>query len=511
MKPGNKWIAAALVCVFWAAAPAFAQDESSDREADIFGAAESAPAADAAPASTSRNAAPEAATASPAAGPTSGGDDREADMFGGGTDSQSSKPDEYNATPTPRVTEGLIGDKISLAERRLDIGGQLWMQFNTSLREDSTGQNTTLSGPHLLDIYGDARPNDRIRAYVRSRLSYNYANPPPLIPGLPANNQTIGIALDQLWLKFDLGQVVYITAGKQRIRWGSSRIWNPTDFLNSQRLNPLNVFDVRLGVDLLKVHLPIESLGWNFYAIADFDRMTSLDSIGGALRAELLFDQTEIALSAHARKDTPFRLGLDISSGLSIFDVRVESALVKGDRTRYWKGDFDLTTPIPSVPTSFSRENEWYPQVVGGLDFSVKYSEDDNILFGAEYFYNHAGYPDGRLTPWVLFQNDYTFLYAGKHYGALYVNLANPGSWNDTSFRLSNIGNLVDQTFISRLDIQQTLLTYISLNFFASVHYGKTGEFRLSLDLPATPFTNNQPIKVGAPITDIGLWILVNF
>ena len=64
--------------------------------------------------------------------------------------------------------------------------------------------------------------------------------------------------------------------GLQRIKWGSGRFWNPTDFLNQQRKDPLDFFDKRLGVAMLKLHLPLEAQGWNIYGIVDFEDVSTM-------------------------------------------------------------------------------------------------------------------------------------------------------------------------------------------------------------------------------------------
>ena len=46
-----------------------------------------------------------------------------------------------------------------------------------------------------------------------------------------------------MWLNFDIGRTVFVTAGRQRVKWGIGRFWNPTDFLQPARLDALAFFD----------------------------------------------------------------------------------------------------------------------------------------------------------------------------------------------------------------------------------------------------------------------------
>ena len=72
--------------------------------------------------------------------------------------------------------------------------------------------------------------------------------------------------------------------------------------------------------------------------------------------------------------------------------------------------------------------------------------------------------------------------YLRRQYGAIFVNVPAPYDWNYTTFTLSNLGNLSDQSFITRLDYSLVLLTHLRFEAFAALHYGhKNGEFRLGL------------------------------
>jgi hypothetical protein len=53
---------------------------------------------------------------------------------------------------------------------------------------------------------------------------------------------------------------------------------------------------------------------------------------------------------------------------------------------------------------------------------------------------------------------------------------------------VSTLGNLSDLSFLTRVDVQYTVLTYLTLNAFADAHYGNVGEFHLGVDVPPIPF-----------------------
>ena len=128
----------------------------------------------------------------------------------------------------------------------------------------------------------------------------------------------------------------------------------------------------------------------------------------------------------------------------------------------------------------------------------------DLFTIGAEYFYNQPGVSDPHLYPGLIFNTSNTqmlnFFYIGRHYAALFASFPAPYSWNYTTFTLSTLGNLSDQSFVSRVDYSVTLLTHLTLEAFVGVHYGTTGgEFRAGFDIPGqtlgTPTTtaNGDP------------------
>ena len=78
------------------------------------------------------------------------------------------------------------------------------------------------------------------------------------------------------------------------------------------------------------------------------------------------------------------------------------------------------------------------------------------------------------------------FFYTGRHYAALFASLPAPYSWNYTTFTLSTLATSRTCRSCQRLDYSLTLLTHLTLEAFAGVHYGtREGEFRLGFDIPA--------------------------
>jgi hypothetical protein len=293
---------------------------------------------------------------------------------------------------------------------------------------------------------------------------------------------------------------VFVTAGKQHVRWGTGHFWSPSDVLHLRYRNPLDVFDARTGTTMIKLHVPIESKGWNFYAYGITESPTatvSLSQIGGAARAEFVLDTAELGFGALVRSHDDPKITADLSIGVGDFDVYGEVALKNAsdiDRVSYNAGA-DITgipTDAPNYVQQVAdavypvyRDHGYRPQAVGGLTYSQKYHDNDTFTVGAEYFYNGLGYanPDAYLGLVLPHGTDLVepapFFYLGRHYGSLYVTFPAPFSLDLHTFTLSTLANLSDQSFITRLDYALVLLTHLRFEAFTSVRYGNPeGEFR---------------------------------
>lgn len=432
-------------------------------------------------------------------------------------------------------------------EDPLAIGGMLYLRAQSFPLEGQAAKDWRFSAPSLLDVYLDVRPNDRVRGYVLGRMLYDPTLPPsgstsliatggPLAPGAAsAGTQTLNsvfaqrdrdpvAALDQLWLRFDIDHTLFVTAGKQHVRWGTARFWTPTDFLHLNFRNPLDVFDARTGTSMLKLHLPIEDLAWNFYGYVvteDLDATDTVSQVAGALRAEFVLGTTELGLGIFARRGSQPKYAADISTGIWDFDLYGEVALRDSgeiDRVRFdpngvpdpvmrqsWENDqaFALRELQAAVDALYpiERTDGLRPQVVGGLSYTRKYNDNDTFTLGTEYFYNALGYDDPRDYPGLILprtqplREPATFFYLGKHYGAVFATFPAPYSWDLHTFTASCLGNLSDQSFISRLDYSLTLLTHLTFEAFFGVHFGRDeGEFRFGVeDAQIGGLTLNQP------------------
>lgn len=138
-------------------------------------------------------------------------------------------------------------DTEELKNDALKVGGTLNLFAQSYWQEGRPFAKGTFGAPLLLDAYLDGRPNDWLRAFVLGRLQYDptrpagdtsqnaatgtQATPAPgsasLIGLTPQARSNPSVSLDQLWLRFDIARAVYLTVGRQKVRWASPASGTP--------------------------------------------------------------------------------------------------------------------------------------------------------------------------------------------------------------------------------------------------------------------------------------------
>jgi hypothetical protein len=434
-------------------------------------------------------------------------------------------------------------------EDPLHLGGHLYLRASTLWQERVAPSRWGLSSPNLLDLYVDVRPNDRVRGFALGRMTYDptvgaAATALPLgapsalealTPSRPAANPRV--VLDQLWVNFDVERRVFVTAGRQHVKWGVGKFWNPTDYLHPVRRDPLAVYDERAGTTMLRVHAPWEARGWNAYGVALLDDLAGepeptnrLGRVALGARAEVVLGAFELGADAIAQDGRRPRFGVDVSGGVWELDLYAEAALRTGTDAPRWR------VAAPGAPLleryESYRPEGFTPAYVAGGSWSRNYTDEDVITLGAEYAYDAAGYDDSTIYPFLLAgapeltgdpaeplrQRDpgaFRPFSLGKHYAGAFVLLPSPGRWNDTTFTLSVLGNLSDRSFVARLDHALLALTYLRIESYAAASFGREGgELRLGFDLPGDRIATGLPpslrLTSPAPVLQLGLALRVS-
>ncbi|MBK7860076.1 MAG: hypothetical protein IPJ65_15965 [Archangiaceae bacterium] len=427
---------------------------------------------------------------------------------------------------------GAIGkNRFDTGEEKNDplkIGGTLYLRGQAYWPENGSFDKVTFSSPDLLDVYLDAQPIDRVRGVAVGRLLYEPTRSSDAsasgfsgggLSTVTAPQGNPAVYLDQLYLRFDIARTVFVTVGRQKMKWGTAHIWNPTDALNAQRRDPLQPFDLRLGVNAVKLHLPIEKYNWNFYAYGLLDNngpANTLGKLGGALRAEIVIPKVraEIGLDGAWVQGKRPRYGIDISVPLPDpipIDLFGEVAFRDGrDFTiRKLRDGVDPATN----PFGFFTEEQGkgiVPQVAAGLSLSIPYLDVNVLTVGLEYFYNPVGVSSPKLYPILFAENDYTAFYAAQHYGAAFVLLGGLPNAKWISGNFTVLMNFSDLSGLARLDAFFRVLTYLQIETFVAVNFGtRGGELRPyfpPIALPGGALTPFSP----APAASFGLGLRVN-
>jgi len=165
------------------------------------------------------------------------------------------------------------------------------------------------------------------------------------------------------WLEYDAGPV-NIKLGRQRIAWGSGRIWNPTDRFNPVQPTALEP-EQKLGVDAVRA-------AWNYaangslIAVVAPARPSYRTSRKLALRWQDTFGEFDVALMGGRIKDENM-FALDITGNLGDSGIRLEWMQARNPK------------------------QGGYGQLVAGIDYSWYPAWFPNGLYMAiEYFYNGA-------------------------------------------------------------------------------------------------------------------------
>lgn len=414
-------------------------------------------------------------------------DPRDDEIFGSPSSPPPSSPGPAvpSQSPSATVPKTEEGRSQGLTDT-LQIGGRLELRNGIGQLEKQRFEEARYSELKTADLYFDTRPHKDLRVFLRTRLEERK----PVASAVPGDLGSesepsstasyINTEIDELWFKWDVQDQLFFTYGKQHLKWGSGRLWNPTDFTAREVRDPFALFDRRLGQELLKIHFPQEKQGHNYYAILQFDEMQRSDDLAMALRGEFsIGSSAELALSAHTGRDRPHRLGFDISSALGPFDVNLEAASSQRHQRRFFSGSIDVDSR--QLPSEENRSDKWFQQVLGGIRQSYQYSDEDNLTWGLEYFWNELGYEEVDLELYALGLGQSQALYAARRYAGAFFLLPTPGSWNESSFFLNAIQNLSDRSGLVRLTATWELMDAATIEAYVSQCFGEYGELCLKV------------------------------
>jgi hypothetical protein len=374
----------------------------------------------------------------------------ESDMFGNSSDTPAVKTEKADATGDANTIASQLASTGNAKEETLQIGGTLSNEVDAYIQSGVPLTQNVVSNPNVLFLYMDSKLENDNRVFAKIRAFYDptgvssgnptlssYTNPYGFGNGTSDN---LSVTLQELRISANLDRQVFFTIGRQKVKYGAAKFFNPTDFLNPQPFNFFLPTDERTGVDMVKMQIPSGSS--NLYAAGVAGNPTTGNVPGGYFRGELPYSQIgniigagEISLSGWLPKNQSARLGYDISQQVDDFDIYVEGAATQ--------------TP-----------NAWQDATSAGFTWTGRYAdrETNTIALNGEYF--QAG--------------------GSAEYGVFAINLGGPGGLNDINFIVTNLMDLIGNSGLSRLDIVCQFTDRITGRVYGAAPWGSaSGTFYL--------------------------------
>lgn len=366
--------------------------------------------------------------------------------------------------------EGLNeSEKTSADNEKFAIGGSVrnditLYQFEKNVRDDY------FRSPFILSMYLDNKFTEDFRFFFRGQASYDgtvsssnaVVNPFSNKPEKSTESQ-----LDELKVQFSVLKKLFVSLGVQKIKWGSGKFWNPSDFLNQEAKSLVEQEDRRAGLHLAKFHLPINES--NLYYIAQFDEQTNeAQDTGHAVRYEMLLPSQltsgELSLSYYGKRNQEGRGAGDLSVALGPVDFYFEGSLEqKKDNTSF----------------------------VAGVSYEWQYSDKSFLSLNLESFTNPGGAKSSNEYLGMILAKRFVPFYVAQKYYAASLYLPKPGSFKHSDFSFIVIHNQIDQGEYLRFGYTWSGYKALFASLFLGTRVGPAGsEFKIG------NLTNDYMVRV---------------
>ncbi len=277
-----------------------------------------------------------------------------------------------------------------------------------------TENNTYFSTTMTSNILLDARLSGGIKGFINLDVCY-YPQGQTDYTGLTDGSFDATSSDEELYTDYiikeafadiNISRKVYFRLGKQVLKWGRGNFFNPTDLINVEKKSIMDM-DASMSMDTsregtygLKMHIPFGTK-YNIYGFVNTGEDVEPDDFAWAGKVEVLYKDTEIALSGWTQKDHKPIYGLDFSSGIASINVYGELSLSTEETLLRLEDNYSVSRIVYT----------WIPRASMGFfkDFDFR-DVDSRIIFMGEFYYNHAGYSenifksDGKIMS--MFRND---------------------------------------------------------------------------------------------------------
>lgn len=293
--------------------------------------------------------------------------------------------------------------------------------------------------------------------------------------------------INEMFLDISFNYNAFFRIGKQKIKWGTGYRWSPTDFINTERKDPLNPEeDERTGLNGLKMIIPIST-----FNIITFIGVDSLDSIlysSIVLRLEYAYDFFEISSTAYYEKDKRPMFGADFTFGQyflgGLWDFWSEVSFSMGSNRLFVDFDESIAFPENKYYTYYADKDKAFFKTVVGFSYSKSDTPEwlaDSITFSLEYYYNGDGYANADLYPYAILiafmENVSVFepFEMGMHYIGATLMFSELFSLDDTNFTTNYIINLSDLSSILTVSVKYLGIDDLSIEFYVNAAFGEEG------------------------------------
>ncbi|NLD93738.1 MAG: hypothetical protein GX639_13865 [Fibrobacter sp.] len=278
-----------------------------------------------------------------------------------------------------KTTVGFSGTVNSVAE----------VAFSRSFFDELKRKEIIPSAYIVNNLMLDVRMAQDVKAFSNLELTFR------------PDSSVFDINLQELFLDFNVKRMVYFRTGKQVLQWGRCYFWNPTDLINIEKKTIEPQIGYREGAYGVKMHIPFGTK-YNIYGFADMKRLTSVDSMAGAIKGEMLIGTTEIGAALWGKHDRKPVFGIDFSTRLLDFDITGEMSLESGDNISVIKG-LHKNEPMLEFMNRVARgdkeidlnakaDKDVVPKICLGISRSFDLLEvKDRVTIITEFFLNQAG------------------------------------------------------------------------------------------------------------------------
>jgi hypothetical protein len=313
-----------------------------------------------------------------------------------------------------------------------------------------------------------------------------------------SEDQQMLLSLKEIFVDFNISNVVYFRVGKQVLQWGLGYLWNPTDLINIEKKSFTDLSALRDGTFGARVDV-VFSPTIHLYTFLGFQGVESISDVALAARAVFLVGTVEFGVSGWAKDSKIPVFGLDISAPL------FWSLNFYAEASASWGFNSDKMRPDGST---YSIRDRLVPRITAGLSRSFDLGDvQDRIQVNVEFYYNDAGYNENMFES----ANRAAFLQGGyyssgdygKVYGALFITI-NKIFTSNTTLTLSGLGNFSDLSFMVMADLSYTPVNNFTISFKLISYLGSNfREYTIafnSSDLTATPGNNMFAANIGCTV-----------